>query len=91
MAIWWEWKTSLADEIALILNDGSCGEIAVGQWLCIPLGDTETLKEMLYKWNVHRMFRTAYKPSGNGIVKRHHRAIQDNAERGHISLLETMF
>ena len=37
------------------------------------------------------MFRAAYRPSGNGIVERHHRTIKAIAERGKISPLEAVY
>ena len=40
-----------------------------------------TLKEMLDEWGVRCFFSVAYRPSGNGIVERHHRTIKVLAER----------
>lgn len=36
-------------------------------------------------------FRAAYRPSGNGIVERHHRTIKAMAERGRITPAEAVF
>ena len=46
---------------------------------------------MLNKWNIRRLFRAAYRPSGNGIVERHHRTIKAIAERAEISPLEAVY
>jgi transposase InsO family protein/ribonuclease HI len=44
------------------------------------------------KWNVRRRFRAAYRPSGNGIVERHHRTVKRMAARvGAHSPLEMVF
>ena len=43
------------------------------------------------RWKVRSFFRAAYRPSGNGIVERHHRTIKAMAERGSISPLEATF
>lgn len=37
--------------------------------------------EMCEKFGVHRSYRCAYRPSGNGIVERHHRTIKARAAR----------
>ena len=42
----------------------------------------------LEMWKVRSFFRAAYRPSGNGIVERHHRTIKAMAERGGITPLE---
>ena len=49
------------------------------------------LKEALDRWKVRQFFRAAYRPSGNGIVERHHRMVKAVAERGQISPLEAVF
>ena len=49
------------------------------------------LKEMQDKWGVRCFFRAAYRPSGNGIVERHHRTIKVLAERSGISPQEAVF
>ena len=40
-----------------------------------------TLKEMLDKWGVRCFFSAAYRPSGNGIVERHHQTIKVLVEK----------
>ena len=52
---------------------------------------SELLKMALDNWSVRRFFRAAYRPSGNGIVERHHRTIKAMAERGNISPMEAVF
>jgi hypothetical protein len=43
------------------------------------------------KWNVCLRFRAAYRPSGNGIVERHHRTIKRMAARSEGSPLDAVF
>ena len=52
---------------------------------------SELLKRALNNWSVRRFFRAAYRPSGNGIVERHHRTIKAMAVRGSISPMEAVF
>ena len=52
---------------------------------------SQKLRDLLDKWGVRRCFRAAYRPSGNGIVERHHRTIKAMAERGGISPIEAVF
>ncbi|GFS13389.1 Pol polyprotein [Elysia marginata] len=40
--------------------------------------------DLLREWNVTPFFLAAYRPSGNGIVERHHRTIKTLSERGRI-------
>ncbi|GFR63963.1 hypothetical protein ElyMa_000167800 [Elysia marginata] len=42
------------------------------------------MADLLREWNVTPFFRAAYRPSGNGIVERHHRTIKALSERGRI-------
>ncbi len=42
---------------------------------------SHSMAELCNKWNVQRRFRAAYRPSGNGIVERHHRTIKAMAAR----------
>ena len=51
----------------------------------------ELLKTALDNWSVRRFVRAAYRPSGNGIVEKHHRTIRAMAERGSISPMEAVF
>jgi transposase InsO family protein len=37
---------------------------------------SKEIEDLCRKWGVKRMFRCAYKPSGNGIVERNHRTIK---------------
>ena len=52
---------------------------------------SELLKTVLDNWSVRWFFRAAYRPSGNGIIGRHHRTIKAMAERGNISPMEAVF
>ena len=49
------------------------------------------MKRMFEKWNIHRLFRAAYRPGGNGIVERNHRTIKAIAEKGNITPEEAVF
>ena len=52
---------------------------------------SQYLRDMLQCWNVDRVFRAAYRPGGNGIVKSHHRTIKAIAERGGISPIQAVY
>lgn len=49
------------------------------------------LVELCDRWNVQRIYRTAHRASGNGIVERHHRTIKRMAERSRSSPIEAVF
>ena len=42
---------------------------------------SEDFRQMCEKWGNRRYFRSAYRPSGNGIIERHHRTIKAVAEK----------
>ena len=93
IAIWRQLKRELADEIASILNEiflqrGPVEELMMDN---ATVFRSELLKRALDNWSVRRFFRAAYRPSGNGIVERHHRTIKTMAERGSISPMEAVF
>ncbi|XP_029642776.1 uncharacterized protein LOC115217275 [Octopus sinensis] len=93
LAIWRELRTGIADKIAQILN-GIFLERGPVEELLMDNGavfHSEALRDMLNWWNVRCLFRAAYRPSGNGIVERHHWTVKSIAERGHISPLEAVF
>ena len=87
IAIWRQLKWESADEIASILNEiflerGPVEELLMDN---ATVFRSQLLKTALDNWSVRRFFRAAYRPSGNGIVERHHRTIKAMAERGSIS------
>lgn len=93
VAIWRELRAENAEEIAGILNGiflerGPVEEVLMDKGTAFR---SRVVKEMLDKWNVSRCFRAAYRPSGNGIVERHHRTIKALAERGRITPMEAVF
>ena len=47
--------------------------------------------ELCDAWNVRRRYRAAYRPSGNGIVERHHRTVKARAARAGKDPLEVVF
>ena len=93
LAIWREIGAETADIIGRVLTGvflerGPVGEVLMDNSATFR---SQGLESMLDKWNVKRCFRAAYRPSGNGIVERHHRTIKALAERGAISPLEAVF
>lgn len=93
VAIWRELRAENAEEIARILNEiflerGPPEEVLMDNGTAFR---SQVVKEMMDKWNVGRYFRAAYRPSGNGIVERHHRTIKALAERGQITPMEAVF
>jgi transposase InsO family protein/ribonuclease HI len=53
---------------------------------------SHAVADLCQKWNVRRRFRAAHRPSGNGIVERHHRTIKRMAARaGAGSPLQSVF
>ena len=92
LAIWKELGAESADNIGRVLNGvflerGPVDEVLTDNGAAFR---SRVLESMLNKWNVRRCFRAAYRPSGNGIVERHHRTIKTMAERGAISPLEAV-
>ena len=51
----------------------------------------EEMRKMLEHWNVVPYYRAAWRPSGNGIVERHHRTIKAMAERMRSSPIEAVY
>ena len=93
MAIWRELRAETAGNVAEVLNEiflerGPVDEVLMDNSTVFR---SATLKELLDRWKVRRFFRAAYRPSGNGIVERHHRTVKSVAERGRISPLEAVF
>ena len=93
IAIWRQIKRESADEIASILNEifperGPVEELLMDN---VTVFRSELLKRPLDNWGVQRFFMAAYRPSGNGIVERHHRTIKAIVEKGSISPMEAVF
>lgn len=93
VAIWRELRSENAREIAKVLNEiflerGPVDEVLMDNGTAFR---SRELEDMLGKWNVSRYFRAAYRPSGNGIVERHHRTIKALAERGQLKPEEAVF
>ena len=92
-AIWKKLNTETASEIADMLNKiflerGPVDEVLLDNGTAFR---SETVREMLDKWNTRRYFRAAYRPEGNGIVERNHRTVKALAERGRTSPEEALF
>ncbi|XP_047140944.1 uncharacterized protein LOC124816001 [Hydra vulgaris] len=49
------------------------------------------LSNMCKKWCVQKMYRCAYRPSGNGIVERNHRTVKRASARAQICPLQAVF
>lgn len=47
--------------------------------------------DLCQRWGVHIHFRAAYRPSGNGIVERHHRTIKQMVARTDKSVAEAVY
>ena len=52
---------------------------------------SNVLKTFLERWTVAPYYRAAYRPSGNGIVERHHRTIKAMSERGKVSPIHAVY
>ena len=92
-AVWREIKSETAWEIGKIVEEvflerGPVAELLMDNG---PAFRSEVFKEVCDKWGVRQFFRAAYRPSGNGIVERHHRTIKAAAERSHITPMEAVF
>ncbi|KAK3882626.1 hypothetical protein Pcinc_012994 [Petrolisthes cinctipes] len=93
LAIWRELRGESAVEIAKVLHSvflerGPVDEVLMDNGAAFH---SETLKRMFDKWNIHRLFRAAYRPGGNGIVERNHRTIKAIAEKGNITPTEAVY
>lgn len=93
VAIWRELRAENGEEIAGVMNEvflerGPVDEVLVDNSTVFR---SRVLKDVLDKWNIVRFFRAAYRPSGNGIVERHHRTIKAMAERARVTPMEAVF
>lgn len=93
VAVWRKLRAENAEIIAGVLNElflerGPVEEVLMDNGTAFR---SQTLKNMLDRWNVSRFFRAAYRPSGNGIVERHHRTIKAMAERAQVTPMEAVF
>ncbi|XP_076056355.1 uncharacterized protein LOC143034304 [Oratosquilla oratoria] len=91
--IWRELKAETGEEIERVMNEiflerGPVDEVLMDNGTAFR---SEALKGTLDKWKTRRFFRAAYRPSGNGIVERHHRTIKAIAERARIPPTEAIF
>ena len=92
-AIWRELRNETADCIVSQLEEifyerGAVDEILMDNAASFR---SEEMRTFLDKWGVSPCYRAAYRPSGNGIVERHHRTIKASAERGDINPIEAVF
>ena len=49
------------------------------------------LRQLFEHWRIRPFYRAAYRPSGNGIIERHHRTIKGWAEKSRIDPTEAVF
>ena len=49
---------------------------------------SKVFTDMLNKWSVHRLFRCANRPEGDGIIERHHRTVKRMAARSGNNILD---
>lgn len=92
-AIWRQLKRETAECIVNVLDEvflerGPVSEVLMDNALSFH---SETMTTLLRKWHIKGLFRAAYRPSGNGIVERHHRTIKASAERGNFSPQEAVY
>ena len=92
-AIWREIKSENASEIADILDEifrerGPVAELLMDNGSGFR---SYRVAEVCRKWNVRRHFRAAYRPSGNGLIERHHRTVKRMAARSGASPLHMVF
>lgn len=92
-AIWRQLKREDAGEISRVLEEiflerGPVQELLMDNGTAFR---SEILIRLLERWGVNGLYRAAYRPSGNGIVERHHRTIKTLAERGRISPQQAVF
>lgn len=92
-AIWRELRRETADCVTTLLNEVFLERGPVDELLMdnSAVFRSEAMAEFMGKWQVRPFFRAAYRPSGNGIVERHHRTIKAMAERGRITPAEAVF
>ncbi|XP_076031925.1 uncharacterized protein LOC143019828 [Oratosquilla oratoria] len=91
--IWRKLKAETGEESARVMKEvflerGPVGEVLMDNGTVFR---SKALKGTLDKWNTRRFFRAAYRPSGNGIVERHHRIIKSMAEMARILPTEAVF
>ena len=92
-AIWREVSSENAREVGKHLMEifrerGPPAEILMDN---SPAFRSVLIADICQEWNVHRRYRAAYRPSGNGIVERHHRTVKALAERNGKGPLWTVF
>lgn len=49
------------------------------------------ISQLCEEWSVRQIFRAAHRPSGNGIVERHHRTVKAAAARGRLEPEDVVF
>lgn len=92
-ALWKKLKRETADFVAevieeIMLERGPVLEVLMDNGTVFH---SECIVGMLQKWHIKPLYRAAYRPSGNGIVERHHRTVKSIAERGNISPQEAVY
>lgn len=93
VAIWRKIKNETAEEVKRVVEEvfmerGPVEEVLVDNGTSFR---SEVFRDLCAKWNVGLYFRAAYRPSGNGIIERHHRTIKAVASRSQISPQEAVF
>ena len=85
-AVWRRIKFETAECIKqeleqLMLERGPVSEVLMDNAAAFR---SNCLQLFFQQWNIQPFFRAAYKPSGNGIVERHHRTIKAMSEKANI-------
>lgn len=92
-AVWRELRTEAAPNVCKILDEvfkerGPPSELLMDNSSVFHSAD---INELMKAWCVTPFYRAAYRPSGNGIVERHHRTIKSMAERARVSPTTAVF
>jgi len=92
-AIWRKMKGETATEIcgeleSIFYERGPVRELLMDNATSFRAEET---RNMLERWGVMSIYRAAWRPSGNGIVERHHRTIKAMAERMRSSPIEAVY
>jgi len=92
-AIWKQIKNESAQEIAESIESifrqfGPPKELLLDNYTTFK---SSRFLEMCKKWRVQPIYRCAYRPSGNGIIERHHRTIKRMAARAERDILDMTY
>lgn len=92
-AIWRKIRSENAAEISANLSEIFCERGPPDELLMdnSTAFRSKQVAELCKEWNVHRLYRAAYRPSGNGIAERVHRTVKSLAARSKSDPLKVVF